>query len=97
HVGRLLGTLKELGVEDETAIIVMADHSEDMGEFGAYGSHCFCGPAVARIPMIVRWPGVRPTVLRGLHQHFDLAATCLDLLGIKQPAAWDARSFTPAI
>lgn len=97
HVGLLLQHLASMGIEEDTAIIITADHGEDMGEFAAYGSHCFCGPAVARVPMILRWPGKGSGVLHGLHQHFDIAATTLDLLDISPPSSWDAISFKGAL
>ncbi len=93
HVQLLLDRLQEQGVLEETLLVITADHGEDMGEFGAYGSHCFCGPAVARVPMILHGKDLSPAVLRELYQHFDLAATLLDLAGIERPANWDARPF----
>lgn len=92
HIAKLMTRLEQLGIRDDTAIIITADHGEDMGEHAAYGSHCFCGPAVARVPLIMRWPGAQPAVLTGLHQHFDLSATVLERCGIAIPDTWDARS-----
>jgi arylsulfatase A-like enzyme len=97
QIARLLEILSAQGVLEETAVIVTADHGEDIGEMGAYGGHCFVGPAVARVPVVMRWPGLGPELLTGLHQHFDIAATICELLGIEIPASWDAVSFLPAI
>ena len=96
-VGRLLEMLSSLGVREETTVVITADHGEDFGEFGAYSSHCFCGPSVARVPMIICGPDIPHAELTGLHQHFDLSATLLDLAGYNCPPTWNAQSFRHAL
>ena len=40
NIGMILDYLKEKGLYDEDlAIIITADHGEDLGEFGVYGEH----------------------------------------------------------
>jgi arylsulfatase A-like enzyme len=39
HFGRLLDAIESLGLRDEVAIVVSADHGEAFGELGAYGEH----------------------------------------------------------
>ena len=97
HINGLLERLDKLGVREETTVIITADHGEDFGEFGAYASHCFCGPSVARVPMILNGPVIPQCRLTGLHQHFDIGATLLDLAGIDIPNTWDAQSFRSAL
>jgi arylsulfatase A-like enzyme len=96
YVGRLLDELARLGVLDETAIVVSADHGETLGELNVYGDHHTADEHTARVPMIVRWPGVAPRVDRGLCYQLDVAATLVGLLGAEVPASWDGRSFADA-
>ncbi len=100
HIGKILEKLEELHIVENTAIIITADHGEDLGELGSIG-HGFATQHTARIPFILHWPAVpnisTARVDRGLHYHFDIAATILELLGIEVPEIWDGKSFASAL
>src|SRR5207248_4662020 len=76
HIGRLFNALADQGVLDETAIIISADHGENLGELNIYGDHQTADQITCRVPLIVRWPGILTggRVDRALHYHVDLAA-----------------------
>ena len=97
HLGHLLERLDDLGVLDETAILVSSDHGETLGELNIYSDHHTADEHTARVPMIVRWPGSgeanRGRVDRAFHYQIDVAATVLELLGTKVPDNWDGQSF----
>jgi arylsulfatase A-like enzyme len=98
HIGRILDTLSELGVLDETAIVISSDHGETLGELSIYGDHHTADECVSRVPMILRWPGLAGgRVDRSLHYQFDVGATLIDLLGAPVPTGWDGRSFADAL
>ncbi len=97
HIGQIFSTLKEKGVWDDLAIIISADHGENMGELGIYAEHATADIATCRIPLIVRWPGGRQGVETGLHYNLDLVPTLADLLDRPPATRWDGRSFSPAI
>jgi arylsulfatase A-like enzyme len=99
HVGQVLDALDELGVLDETAIIVSGDHGDSFGEHGQYMDHGIANEPVHNVPMIVRWPGVttRPGRCDSLIYGMDLAPTLCELLGLRVPARWDGRSFISAL
>jgi arylsulfatase A-like enzyme len=98
HVGQVVDTLAELGVLDDTAIIVSADHGDSFGEHGQYADHGIANEAVHNIPMIVRWPGVtQQSTPDALIYGLDLGPTLCDLLDLPIPAGWDGRSFAPAL
>ncbi|MCC2677140.1 MAG: betC [Ramlibacter sp.] len=60
-IGRLLRTLKECGMEDDTIVVFTSDHGEMLGERGMWYKQTFFEPS-ARVPLIVRLPGgVRAT------------------------------------
>ncbi len=96
QIGLLLDKLDALGILDQTAVIVTADHGDDLGEAGSVG-HAFATEFNACIPMIVRWPGVTDQSSHrqtdGLHYHLDLPPTVCELLDIDAPEAWNGRSF----
>lgn len=100
HIGRVMGKLEELGILEDTAIIITADHGENFGELGIYSEHGTADRATCRIPMIIKWPGGQAGHTdKGLHYQIDLLPTLCDLLdsGIGKAAHWDGRSYEPSI
>ncbi|MFF3123809.1 sulfatase [Streptomyces sp. NPDC057908] len=103
HLGQLLDALEELGIADETAIIVSADHGESLGENGMYAEHGLANEPTHRLPLVVHWPGLTddlPDSARhndALLYNIDLAPTLCDLLGMETPAAWQGESFAEAV
>ncbi len=98
HIGAILDALEKQGVLDEMAIIVSADHGENMGELGIYGEHATADHNTCRIPMIARWPGCKKGhVDRGLHYNLDLAPTLADIFDREPAESWDGRSYASAV
>jgi choline-sulfatase len=101
HLGHLLNALADQGVLDDTALIVTADHGESLGELNIYSDHHCADQSTARVPFIVRWPGLRPASTAGreaaLHYQVDLAATVIELAGGAVPDNWDGRSQAAAL
>ena len=97
HVGILLGVLRELGIEKDTAIVMTSDHGENQGELNIYADHHTADGITSRVPFLVAWPGMAPRVDRGLHYQCDLAATVVELAGGKVPAIWDGKSVAGAL
>lgn len=98
HVGQVFDKLKELGLWENTAIMISADHGENMGELGIYSEHGTADQGTCRIPMIIRWPGgAKGVVNEGLHYHLDLAPTLADLLHAPKPESWDGQSYASSI
>ncbi|QCJ45560.1 DUF229 domain-containing protein (plasmid) [Bacillus sp. S3] len=98
HVGQVLRKLEELGVMEDTAILISADHGENMGELGIYSEHGTADQGTCRIPMIIRWPnGLKGTIDEGLHYHLDLAPTIASLLGGPKIESWDGQSYSDSI
>jgi arylsulfatase A-like enzyme len=89
--------LEEQGVLEDTAIIISADHGENLGELNIYGDHQTADQITCNIPLIIRWPGVTDNQAGrqddALHYHFDMAATVTELAGGACPQNWDGVSF----
>lgn len=96
-IGAIVRMLKEKGVYDDTAIIVTSDHGEDLGELGLYAEHALADELTTRVPMIIKWPGVQPREIGGLHYNIDLLPTLAALLDVERGAKWDGVSFAPAL
>ncbi|MCH7958633.1 MAG: sulfatase [Candidatus Hydrogenedentes bacterium] len=55
--GRLIDALKELGLYEDTLIIVLSDHGEEFGERGGEHHGTTLHEEQLRIPLIVKFPG----------------------------------------
>ncbi len=91
YLSMIMDLLSAIGVMDETAIVVTADHGESQGEFNVYGDHQTADVSTARVPWIIRAPGVPVGVGSGLHYHFDLSAALLRYAGLQVPEAWESQ------
>ena len=90
-VGRLLDTLADLGLEDDTVVVFTADHGEMLGERGQWFKQSFHEWSV-RVPLIVRIPGLQssPRVAE-LVSLVDLLPTFMDVAtGGRRARAGDA-------
>ncbi len=98
HIGKILAALEEQGIREEVAIIISADHGENMGELGIYGEHGTADYATCRIPLIIDWPGKgQGEVNEALHYNLDLAPTLAELLDSEPKEVWDGTSFASAV
>jgi arylsulfatase A-like enzyme len=96
-VGRIIARLKALGLYENTAIIVSADHGENLGELWVYGDHQTADKVTHNVPLIVRWPGITDNHAGAADERLlyslDMGATTLELAGLEVPADWDGQSF----
>ncbi|MVO98411.1 sulfatase [Paenibacillus lutrae] len=99
HVGEIVQTLHELGIQDEVCFIISADHGESLGEHGIYAEHASATESVHHLPLIIKAPGItKPgTVVNGLIYNVDVVATITDLAGLPVPSGWDGASFSPVL
>jgi arylsulfatase A-like enzyme len=98
-IGRLLARLGELGLDDDTLIIVLADHGEEFHGRGWVGHTRTLYDEVMRVPLIVRDPR-RPR--RAIVDHpvslAGVTPTLLDLLGVSRADRSDqGESFASAV
>lgn len=93
QIGRILSWLKDKGFYENMAIILTSDHGENMGELGIYSEHATADAATTRIPVLIKWPGMRTGVDKGLHYNLDLLPTLAELLGLPASPLWDGVSF----
>jgi arylsulfatase A-like enzyme len=98
-LGKIITKLKEMGIYDETIIVISADHGENIGELNVWGDHQTADHITCNVPLIIRYPGLSQTarVDTALHYHFDWAATVIELLGGTVPGNWDGVSFAAAL
>lgn len=97
-VGRILNQLADLGVLDETIVMISSDHGETLGELNVYGDHQTADQFTTRVPLILRWPGLGAGTRRqAFHYQIDVTATLLELLDQRVPSRWDGVSFASTL
>ncbi len=98
QIGKIVATLKAAGIYDDTAIIISADHGENLGELGLYGEHGTADAITCRVPLIIKWPGCRAGGTDdGLHYSLDLAPTVAELLDRPAQPVWDGASYAATL
>ncbi len=86
QVGRVLDCLEELGIADNTIVMYISDHGDQLGEHGLFykGVHPYEGHA--HIPFLAKVPGgVKGKVVDDVVSMLDMVPTVLDLAGVDQP------------
>jgi arylsulfatase A-like enzyme len=98
-IGEVLATLDQLGLADDTLVLLFGDHGESFTEHGIFFEHHGLYDCTLRVPFIARWPGRIPAGRRlpQLLQHQDIAPTLLEAAGIPVPEEMDGCSFWPLL
>jgi len=100
QIGRLLDSVDQLGLGDNTIIILWGDHGWQLGEHGMWNKHS-CFETSMHAPLLVAAPcesGVRPgTRVRSLTEFIDIYPSLCDLAGLPKPAHLQGRSFVPLL
>lgn len=97
EIGRLLSTLKQLNLYDDTLVVVTSDHGENLGEHRVYCNHGLLYDETTKVPLIVKWfdGEFAGTKVRSLVQHIDITPTILEALGLYPTG--QGRSFFPLL
>ena len=92
--GRVIDTLKRLGLYDNTVVVVVSDHGEEFWEHGGdkHGETLY--EEQLRIPLLVKLSGNAHAgeVLDELVEMVDIAPTVLDVLGLPPEPRFQGRS-----
>ena len=83
-VGRIYEALKGTGQLDNTLIVFTSDNGFALGEHGRVDKRTMYEESI-RVPLLVRYPKwiARPTIVREMVLHLDLAPSILDLCGVE--------------
>jgi arylsulfatase A-like enzyme/predicted Zn-dependent protease len=97
QVGRLVEALRTAGTLDETLVVVIADHGEQLGEHGEQTHGFFIYDAAVQIPLIMAGPGIERRVVTDQVRIVDVMPTLLDLSGIEIPESVQGTTLRPAL
>ncbi|MES2694936.1 MAG: sulfatase [Verrucomicrobiota bacterium] len=96
NLGRVLATLDELGLADDTMVVYSSDNGYYHGEHGL-GDKRSAYDESLRIPLLVRYPRMiaKNTTSDELVLNIDLAPTIVDLAGVAIPPTMQGKSWRP--
>ncbi|MFT4710640.1 MAG: membrane-anchored protein YejM (alkaline phosphatase superfamily), partial [Planctomycetota bacterium] len=77
----LLASLEELGLAENTIVVLTGDHGEEFWETGLFGHTSSFSPLQVRVPMVLKGPGIETGIETSPTSHLDLPATLLELVG----------------
>jgi len=97
NIGRILETLDETGLAENTLLVYCSDHGDMMGDHGLWSKKSFYEQAVG-IPLIARLPGVAEpgSLCDSLCSLVDMAPTFGELAGAPEMDA-DGESLVPLL
>ncbi|MEF8785277.1 MAG: sulfatase-like hydrolase/transferase [Haloarculaceae archaeon] len=96
-IGRLLETLSETGVEDETAVVLAGDHGEEFQEHGHLAHYPKLYDELIRVPLVVDVPGAESRRVEQQVGLDDIPPTITDLMDVDSPDGWHGESLTASV
>ncbi len=96
QVGKVLDALRELGLEDETIVVLLGDHGWSLGEHTMWNKHTLFDLAL-RTPLIIRAPGRTGSRNAAVVSLLDLFPTLTDLTGLPAFESLDGVSLEPML
>ena len=99
-IGYLLETAEQMGLFQNSLVLVTSDHGFYLGEHGYVGKVDLRGDftrwslleEMIRVPLIVRAPDAEPRRIRAFVQPPDIMPTILDFAGLRGPKAIQGKS-----
>ncbi|MFH1618830.1 MAG: sulfatase [bacterium] len=101
RIGDFIKTLKEMGLYEDTVLIISADHGEMLGEKGLINHMQSLYEPVLHVPLIIRDPAVPGSAgkrFKHLVQRIDLMPTIMEMAGASQYGlGLQGRSLVPLL
>lgn len=101
QVGRVLDWVRSAGQDQETVVVVIADHGQGLADGLArhgWSKHRLLYDWALHVPLILRVPGVRAAgPIEALVRSIDVAPTVLEALDLPPPEGIEGRSLLPLL
>lgn len=97
--GVMMKRLEEMGILDQSLIIMAADHGEQFKDHGSFGHAKNLHEEEIAVPLILWWPGLKRKGVRvsGDVEVMDIYSTILDLAGVDRNPDTQSTSLLPRI
>ncbi len=96
QVGKILKSLKEEGLEDNTIVVFTSDHGFHLGEHRFWMKVSLHEESV-RVPLIIKVPGKSPAVCNSFTELLDLYPTLAELAGLKASRYLQGKSLVKTL
>ncbi|MBN8217882.1 MAG: sulfatase [Spirochaetes bacterium] len=97
QIGRLLGKLEELGLRENTVVVLWGDHGWHLGDHGMWCKHTNFEHAT-RAPLLMAGPGIpKGYTSQSATGFIDIFPTLCSLTGLAAPSALQGRSLAPLL
>tara|TARA_R110000868_G_scaffold2277_1_gene16958 strand:+ start:11745 stop:13211 length:1467 start_codon:yes stop_codon:yes gene_type:complete len=96
QVGRILTTLKEEGLDENTIVVFTSDHGFHLGEHRFWMKVSLHEESV-RVPLIIKVPGKAPAVCNSFSELLDLYPTLAELAGLKASDQLQGKSLVKTL
>lgn len=98
QVGRVLRAVEELGLAENTIIVIWSDHGFALGEQGIWGKHSLYEAAL-KAPLFIRYPGMPEPgpISPAIVETIDIYPTLTDLAGVPAPEGLHGHSLRPML
>ena len=95
-INDLVNYLKQLGLLEQTIIIITGDHGDNLGEHKLMGHKLCLYDTLLRVPMIVRYPSIFPrgSVVSQLVQSVDIFPTIMEILNINEEKNYELQGLS---
>ncbi|MEG2127331.1 MAG: sulfatase [Bacteroides sp.] len=95
QIGQILQALDDLGLAENTIVVLLGDHGWHLGEHTFWGKHNLMDRAT-HVPLIIRVPGKKRGKTRSMVEFVDLYPTLCELCNLPKPEnQLDGTSFVP--
>jgi arylsulfatase A-like enzyme len=99
QIGRVLGAIRDQGLEDDTLVVFTSDHGEGVAAHRWVTKEMLYEEPVT-VPLILRWPGVIPSGrfdTTHLVSSIDIAPTLYDYAAVTESEGLAGRSLRPIV
>lgn len=98
QLGKVLDAIDDLGIADDTIVVVFADNGFQLGEHGCWGKMTLF-QWDARVPLIIAVPGLGTAGAKtaSVSELIDVFPTLTELCGLPNPPRLDGSSLAPVL
>jgi arylsulfatase A-like enzyme len=95
QIGLVLESLKELGLDDNTIVVLWGDHGWNLGDHQLWCKHCNFESSL-HVPLMVKMPGLTGGERTdALAEYIDIYPSLCELSNLPIPEHVDGSSFVP--
>lgn len=98
HVGDILARLDDLGLRDDTVVVLWGDHGWHLGEHAVWGKHTLFEESL-RSPLIISFPGLGNPGAKSdaVVSTLDIFPTLCELTSVPTPGFAQGKSLVPQL